>query len=100
MTGIVHFDTFLITGILLNLTPGNDSIFTLSKSIGQGKKTGIVSALGIGAGNIVHTFFAAYGLSLITAKSIILFDTIKLVGAAHLGYLGYNMLIDKSQLNT
>ena len=100
MTGIIHFETFLMTGILLNLTPGNDTIFILSKSIGQGEKAGIVSALGIGVGNIVHTFFATFGLSLIIAKSIILFDTIKFVGAAYLVYLGYNMLTDKSQLNT
>jgi len=38
MTGITHFETFLIAGILLNLTPGNDTIFILAKSIGQGRK--------------------------------------------------------------
>jgi threonine/homoserine/homoserine lactone efflux protein len=41
MTGIFHFETFLLTGILLNLTPGNDTIFILTKSIGQGKKAGV-----------------------------------------------------------
>jgi RhtB (resistance to homoserine/threonine) family protein len=100
MTGIIHFETFLLTGILLNLTPGNDTIFILTKSIGQGKKAGIVSALGIGTGNIVHTIFAAFGLSLIIAKSILLFNVIKFIGAGYLIYLGYKMLTDKSQLNT
>ncbi|MEJ7677156.1 MAG: hypothetical protein WKG06_04645 [Segetibacter sp.] len=41
MTGIIHFETFLLTGILLNLTPGNDTIFILTRSIGQGKKAGL-----------------------------------------------------------
>ena len=50
MNAIVHFETFLIAGILLNMTPGNDTIFSLSKSIGQGRKAGIVSVLGISAG--------------------------------------------------
>lgn len=100
MTGIIHFETFLLTGILLNLTPGNDTIFILSKSIGQGRKAGIVSTLGIGTGNIVHTILAAFGLSLIIAKSIFLFNTIKFIGAGYLIYLGYKMLTDKSQLNT
>ena len=68
MTGIIHFETFLLTGILLKLTPGNDTIFILSKSIGQGRKAGIISALGIGTGSIVHTILAALGLSLIIAK--------------------------------
>ena len=100
MTGIIHFETFLLTGILLNLTPGNDTIFILTKSIGGGKKAGIVSALGIGTGSIVHTVFAAFGLSLIIAKSILLFNIIKFAGVAYLFYLGYKMLTDKSHLQT
>ncbi len=100
MTGIIHFETFLLTGILLNLTPGNDTIFILTKSIAQGKKAGIVSALGIGTGSIVHTILAAFGLSIIIAKSILLFDIIKYLGAAYLLYIGYKMLTDKTELKT
>jgi threonine/homoserine/homoserine lactone efflux protein len=43
MTGIRHFETFLFAGILLNLTPGSDTIFILSRCIAQGKKGGILS---------------------------------------------------------
>lgn len=100
MTGITHFETFLLSGILLNLTPGNDTIFILTKSIGQGKKAGIVSALGIGTGNVVHTILAAFGLSLIIAKSILLFTIIKYAGAVYLVYMGYRMLTNRSPLNT
>ena len=98
MTGIIHFATFLMTGILLNLTPGNDTIFILTKSIGQGKKAGIISAFGIATGCIVHTLMAALGLSLIISKSFILFSTIKYAGAAYLVYIGYKMLTDNSAL--
>lgn len=98
MTGIIHFETFLLTGILLNLTPGNDTVFILSKSIAQGKKAGIVSALGIGTGSIVHTLLAAFGLSLVLAKSMLLFNVIRYAGAAYLLYVGYKMLTDKSPL--
>ncbi len=99
MTGIVHFETFLLAGILLNLTPGNDTIFILVKSIGQGKKAGIVSALGITTGGFGHTMLAAFGLSVIIAKSILLFNIIKYLGAAYLLYLGYQMLTNKTPLN-
>jgi len=99
MTGIVHFETFLLAGILLNLTPGNDTIFILVKSIGQGKKAGIVSALGIATGSFGHTMLAAFGLSVIIAKSIVLFNIIKYLGAAYLLYLGYQMLTNKTPLN-
>lgn len=100
MIGIVHFETFLLAGILLNLTPGNDTIFILSKSIGQGKKAGIVSTFGIATGSVGHTLLAAFGLSIIIAKSILLFNIIKYLGAAYLLYMGYKMLTNKTQLNT
>lgn len=98
--GIIHFETFLLTGILLNLTPGNDTIFILSKSMGQGQKAGIVSALGIGTGSLIHTLLAALGLSVVIAQSILLFNIIKYAGAAYILYMGFKMLTDKSTLNT
>ncbi len=98
VTGIIHFETFLLTGILLNLTPGNDTIFILTKSIGQGKKAGIISALGIATGSFIHTILAAVGLSLIIAKSLVLFQIIKYAGGAYLIFLGLKMLADKSPL--
>lgn len=96
VAGIIHFETFLLTGILLNLTPGNDSIFILTKSIGQGKKAGIISALGIATGCLVHTILAALGLSLIIAKSQVLFQVIRYAGGAYLIFLGVKMFFDKS----
>ena len=99
MTGIIHFETFLIAGILLNLTPGNDTIFILSRSIAQGRQAGIMSVLGIATGSLIHTTLAALGLSIIVAKSIVVFNIIKYAGVAYLIYIGYKMLTDRSQLN-
>lgn len=100
MTGIINYESFLLTGILLNITPGNDTIFILSRSIAQGKKAGIMSVLGIATGSIVHTFLAALGLSIIIAKSILVFNIIKYAGAAYLLYIGLKMLTNKAVLNT
>jgi RhtB (resistance to homoserine/threonine) family protein len=96
VAGIIHFETFLLTGILLNLTPGNDSIFILTNSIGKGKNAGIISALGIATGSFIHTLLAALGLSLIIAKSLVLFQVIKYAGGAYLIFLGLKMFFDKS----
>lgn len=100
MTGIINYETFLLTGFLLNVTPGNDTIFILSRSMAQGKKAGIMSVLGIATGSLIHTTLAAFGLSIIIAKSLLVFNIIKYAGAAYLFYVGYKMLTDKSQLNT
>ncbi|MES2652426.1 MAG: LysE family translocator [Bacteroidota bacterium] len=100
MNAIIHFETFLIAGILLNLTPGNDTIFILSKSIAQGRKAGIFSVLGIATGSIIHTLLAAFGLSILIAESPLLFNIIKYAGAIYLFYMGYKMLTDQNKLKT
>lgn len=96
MFGIINFETFLIAGIILNLTPGTDTMYILGRSISQGKKAGILSALGIASGALMHCVFAALGLSLILAKSALAFEIVKYAGAAYLIFLGIKMLISKT----
>ena len=98
MIGIQHYETFLLAGILLNLTPGNDTIYILSRTIAQGRKAGIMSVLGIATGSLVHTLFAAVGLSVIIAQSPVLFNIIKYAGAAYLFYIGIRMILSKSSV--
>ncbi|MBL6448636.1 LysE family translocator [Fulvivirga sp. 29W222] len=97
MFGIVNFETFLIAGIILNLTPGADTMFILGRAISQGKKAGILSALGICTGAIFHIILATLGLSIILAKSAIAFEVVKYLGAAYLIYLGARSLGVKSK---
>jgi RhtB (resistance to homoserine/threonine) family protein len=96
--GIQHYETFLLAGILLNLTPGNDTIYILSRTIAQGRKAGIMSVLGIATGSLIHTFFAAVGLSVIIAQSPVLFTVIKYAGAAYLFYIGIRMIFSKTSV--
>ena len=96
MFGITHFTAFLIAGILLNITPGSDTMYILGRSIAQGKKAGIASVLGISTGSLVHTLCAGLGLSVIIAQSPFAFNVIKYLGAIYLFYLGIKMLLNKS----
>ena len=98
MSGIENYLGFIIAGIIMNLTPGADTIYIITRSIAQGKKAGIYSVLGIGSGAIIHIILAVFGLSVILAKSILLFNIIKWIGASYLIYLGVRMLLDKSKL--
>ncbi len=95
MLGIQHFEIFLIAGIILNLTPGSDTLYILSRSISQGKRAGVYSVLGISSGVAVHTLLAALGLSLILSTSAVAFMAVKLIGAVYLGYLGLTTLLAK-----
>lgn len=96
MFGIENYIAFIIAGILLNLTPGADTIYIITRSIAQGKKAGYYSVFGIVTGGLVHTLFAALGLSVILAKSALAFSIVKYLGVAYLFYLGIKMLIEKS----
>lgn len=90
---------FFIASLLLNITPGNDMIYVASRSISQGIKAGIVSALGIFIGCFVHISAAVFGLSVIIMKSAFLFELIKFLGAGYLIYLGVKALRAKSSFD-
>lgn len=99
MFHIQNLYLFFITSLLLNLTPGNDMIYVASRSISQGIKAGIISAIGIFIGCFVHISAAVFGLSIIIMKSAFLFELIKFIGAGYLIYLGIKALITKSDFN-
>lgn len=97
--GIINFPAFLLAGILLNLTPGSDTMYILARSVSLGKKAGVLSALGISTGAIIHTLAAACGLSVILASSATAFLLVKYVGACYLVYLGIKSLMAKSMMD-
>jgi threonine/homoserine/homoserine lactone efflux protein len=83
---------FVATGVLLNLTPGQDTFYILGRSLAEGTRNGVASALGITVGSLLHTALAALGLSAVLATSSSAFTVVKLLGAAYLIYLGIGML--------
>ena len=97
MKGIDHYFIFLLSGIILNITPGADTLYILSRSISQGRRAGILSAAGISTGSIIHTCLAAFGLSLILAESALAFNIIKYTGAVYLVYLGIKTITQKDE---
>ncbi|HZE61868.1 MAG TPA: LysE family translocator [Burkholderiales bacterium] len=96
MLGIHDYWLFVATGVLLNLTPGQDTLYILGRSIAQGRQIGVASALGISAGAVVHTVAAALGLSAVLATSASAFVALKVVGAVYLVYLGVRMLMTRT----
>ncbi|CCD37199.1 Lysine exporter protein (LYSE/YGGA) [Candidatus Paraburkholderia kirkii UZHbot1] len=95
MLGITGFTFFLIAVFLLNVTPGPDTAYIVGRSVAQGRSAGIVSALGISAGCIVHTLACAFGLTAILAASATAFTVIKIAGAVYLIYLGVRFIFTK-----
>lgn len=91
MFGTHDLPLFIASGLLLNVTPGADSVYIASRSMTQGARAGMAAALGVGLGCWVHILAAALGLSAILAASALAFGVVKIVGAAYLVYLGLSM---------
>lgn len=96
MLGTQHLALFVTSGLLLNITPGQDTMYIVGRSLSQGRRAGLLSVLGISCGSVVHTLAAAFGLSAILATSAEAFMVVKLAGAAYLAYLGIRMILDRS----
>ncbi|HTR10563.1 MAG TPA: LysE family translocator [Paraburkholderia sp.] len=99
MLGITHFGFFLVAVFLLNVTPGPDTAYIVGRSVAQGRRAGLVSALGISAGCCVHTLACAFGLTALLAASATAFTVIKFVGAIYLMYLGVRLIFTKHEAN-
>ena len=92
MYGIHDLTLFIISGLLLNIMPGPDSLLIMTRSATQGWRAGSAAALGIGAGTMIHVFAAALGLSALLSTSAAAFTVVKWVGAAYIIYMGVGML--------
>jgi threonine/homoserine/homoserine lactone efflux protein len=92
MFGIHDLTLFVISGLLLNIMPGPDSLLIMARSASQGWRAGCAAALGIGAGTMVHVTAAAVGLSALLSTSAMAFSVVKWVGAAYIVYVGIGML--------
>ncbi len=96
MLGIHHYWLFIATAIVLVLTPGQDTFFILGRSLASGRPAGIAAALGITVGSVIHTCFAALGLSALLATSPSAFMAVKFAGAAYLLYIGVRALLARA----
>ena len=83
---------FVLSGLLLNITPGPDTLYIVGRSSSRGAQAGAVAALGIGTGALVHICAAALGLSAILAASATAFAAVKIIGAAYLVYVGISLI--------
>ena len=94
------FLTFLVAALALNLAPGPDMLYVIGRSVGQGRKAGIVSSLGVFVGCWVHILAAAFGIAALLRSSPVAFNVVRYAGAAYLIYLGIKMLAQKTDLTS
>ncbi len=82
------YGLFIAASLALVLVPGPAVFYIITRSVDQGRPAGFASVLGVGLGGLVHTAFAAVGLSAILASSATAFSVVKWLGVAYLVWLG------------
>jgi threonine/homoserine/homoserine lactone efflux protein len=96
MLGIHDLWLFIISGLILNVTPGLDTAYIVGRSAQFGWRGGAAAALGIGTGCLVHVFACAIGLSALLTASATAFTLVKWAGAAYLCFIGIRMLLTRT----
>ena len=96
MLGIHGLWLFVVSGLLLNVTPRPDTAYIVGRSLQLGWRGGVVAVLGIEAGCLLHVFAAAIGLSALLAASSAAFALLKWAGAAYLCFMGVRMLLARA----
>jgi threonine/homoserine/homoserine lactone efflux protein len=97
MLGIHDLWLFIVSAVLVNISPGPDSAYIVGRSLQLGWRAGMMAALGISCGCLVHVFGTAIGLSALLMASSLAFTVIKWVGAAYLCYIGVTMLLSRQR---
>jgi threonine/homoserine/homoserine lactone efflux protein len=100
MIELSQLSLFLIATVVLVLTPGPAVLYIVARSIDQGRKAGLVSALGVEVGTLFHIMAAALGVSALLATSAITFMSVKYLGATYLIYLGVRKILSREEIQS
>jgi threonine/homoserine/homoserine lactone efflux protein len=96
--GLENLLLFAAASFALAVVPGPAVLYIIAQSVDQGRFAGLVSALGIGVGGLVHVVAATIGLSSLLASSATAFTIVKYAGAAYLIVLGIRRLLTREQV--
>jgi len=96
MPYLVLIGTATLVHLLALISPGPDFIMAVRNSLVYSRKTGLWTAVGFGFGIAVHILYCLAGLAVVISKSILIFNTIKFLGAGYLIYIGLKSFYAKS----
>ena len=89
---------FLLTSLVVVLIPGTGVLYTVSSSIGGGRRRGLIAAVGCTLGIVPHMLAAMLGLSGIMQAGSVAFEVVRYAGVAYLVFMGVSMIRDAGAL--
>lgn len=96
MFDLTSLALFMTATLALNLAPGPDMLYVSTRSLAQGRRAGVISALGIAAGAVVHTLLIASGLAALLRAVPVAYEVVRFAGAAYLIWLGVQAIRSRS----
>ena len=96
MIDIENYLLFIGASIALVAVPGPDMAYMLGRTIAQGRRAGVLAAIGFNLGGYVHMLASVAGLSAILAASPVAFTAIKMLGACFLVWIGLQAIFGSS----
>jgi threonine/homoserine/homoserine lactone efflux protein len=90
------FALFVVSVVIICITPGPDMIYILAHAISQGPAAGVIASIGMAIGMLVHTTAVTLGLATLMSTAPLLFDVMRYGGAAYLVYIGLRAWLDSS----
>ena len=96
MEYIILIGSVLLIHFFALMSPGPDFVLAVKNSLTYSRRTGMYTAIGFGLGIAVHILYSVAGVALIVSQSIVLFNTIKILGAIYLIYIGYKSVTAKA----
>lgn len=85
--------SYIFVVFILTITPGADTMLVLRNVFSSGKRSGIITTMGICSGLFIYALITALGISVIFTTSELLYGLLKTVGATYLIYLGVGSLL-------
>ena len=98
MPGLDLLLPFLLTALLLAITPGPGLVYIAAQTVGRGREAGWHSVMGTHLGSYVHIFAAAFGLSLVLQAVPAAYLALKIIGAGYLFWLGLTFLLGREKV--
>ena len=92
-----EFIMITVVHLLAVISPGPDFAIVIRQSISFGRRTAIITSLGIAAGISVHIGYTLLGIGFIISQSPTLFMIMKLIGAVYISYISLSLLRSKQQ---
>jgi threonine/homoserine/homoserine lactone efflux protein len=89
---------FLLTTLILVVTPGIGVLYTVAAGLARGAKAGVLAAFACTLGILPHVAAAITGLAALLHTSAVAFQVVKYLGVAYLLYMAWSTFRDRGAL--